>query len=180
MFAVNSARMVTAALVILSGAVHGQGLLRTLDTFCDDFTGVIPLVPEIDGESITFSCFRTSDGLLAHYNVRYTFRKARMERDMPCVAVIVEIPAGKDRKKELMRKALIAHGLEVWGKEVVERGGFGVPGKSTVQYGRKSAKEPSFLIIEEEFKRPGFADLTRLTLEAVTYKVSQYNRARIK
>ena len=180
MFAVNSVRIVAGALVLLWGTAHGQGLLRTFDTFCEDFAGVIPLVPKIDKESITFSCFRASDGLLSRYNVRYTFRKARRDRDMPCIAVIVDIPSADDRTKALMRKALVAHGLEVWGAEVVERGGFGVPGKSTFEYGRKTAKAPSFLIIEEELKRPGLADLTRLTIQAKTYKVSQYNRFRIK
>ena len=177
---VNSMRIVIAAVILFCGTVGGQGLLRTLDAFCEDFTGVVPLVPKVDKERITFSCFKAREGLLAKYNVRYSFRKARLERDMPCVAIIVDMPSVDDRAKAQMRQALVAHGLEVWGAGVVERGGFGVPGKSTVEYGRKSAKAPCFLIVEEELKRPGLSDLTRFTIEAKTYKALQYNKARIQ
>ena len=173
-------RIIIAAVILLWGTAEGQGLLRTLDTFCEDFTEVVPLVPKIDKERITFSCFKAREGLLANYSVRYSFRKARLEREMPCVAIIVDMPSVDDRAKAQMRQALVAHGLEVWGAGVMERGGFGVPGKSTVEYGRKSAKAPCFLIIEEELKRPGFSDLTRFTIEAKTFKALQYNKARIQ
>lgn len=176
----NSARITIIAAILCGGGVSGQGLLRTLDYFSEDFAGVVPLLPEIKDELVSFSCFRASEGLLAKHSVRYAFLKARQERDMPCVAIIVEIPSGNDRGKEIIRRGLLNHGREVWGAAIVELGGFGVPGKTTHEYGRKGSKVTKFRIIEEELKRVGLPNLTRLTIEAATYKPSQYNKVRIK
>jgi|GEM_PF-1136366 len=178
--AMNSARITIIGFILCGGGVNGQGLLRTLDYFSEDFAGVVPLVPEIKGERVSFSCFRASKGLLANYSVRYAFLKARQERDMPCVAIVVDIPSGNDRGKEVVRRGLLKHAREVWGAAIVELGGFGVPGKTTHEYGRKGSKVTNFRIIEEELKRLGLPNLTRLTVEAATYKASQYNKARIK
>ena len=160
--------------------VRGQGLLRTLDTFRKDFSDVKPAFPVIGKERVTYSCFQERDGIFGDYLVRYSFQKAPQEQDMPCVAIIVETSSSDGGGKMFVRKKLIEHAREVWGKALVERGGFGVPGRTVVEYHLKDSKVTCFRIIQEELNRPGLAGLTRFTAEAERYKPSLFNKARIK
>ena len=169
-----------ATVLLPGGTVSGQGLLRTLDTFCEDFGGVTPVFPSIKNKRVTYSCFRDRHGIFGNYHVRYTFQKAPRERDMPCVAITVDISSDDQRGKTFVRQKLLEHARETWGTAVVERGGFGVPGKTVVEYGLKDSKVTCFRVIEEKLKRPGLPGLTRFTLEAENYKPSLFNKVRIK
>ena len=157
-----------------------QGILRTLDTFGKDFNGVKPGLPVTGQEGVTYSCFQNRDGIFGKYLVRYAFRKAPRESEMPCVAIIVETSSSDNQGKVFVRRKLEEHALEVWGKGVVKRGGFGVPGRMVVEYGLKNREVTCFRLIEEELKRSGLSGLTRFTLEAEIYQPSLFNRARIK
>ena len=176
----KSALIALATVLLPVGTVSGQGLLRTLDTFREDFGGLIPLFPTIENKRVTYSCFRDRHGIFGNYHVRYTFQKAPRERDMPCVAITVDIASDDHGGKKVVRRKLLDHARETWGPAAVARGGFGVPGKTVVEYGLKDSKVTSFRIIEVKLKRPGLPGLTRFTVEAENYKPSLFNKVRIK
>ncbi len=176
----KSALIALATVLLPGGTVSGQGLLRTLNTFREDFGGLIPLFPAIENKRVTYSCFRVRHGIFANYHVRYTFQKAPRERDMPCVAITVDIPSDDHRGKNFVRQKLLNHAKETWGPAAVKRGGFGVPGKTVIEYGLKDSTVTCFRIIEEKLKRPDLPGLTRFTVEAENYKPSLFNKARIK
>ena len=161
----------------------GQGLLRTLDTFREDLGGANPLFPTIDKKRIIYSCKGDGQRFLNAHKVRYAFLKAPLERGMPCVAIIVDVSPGGRNGKQVVRQTLQKHARNLWGATVVELGAFGIPGKTTREYGVKGSKVTLFRMIEEEWKHaddPDVAARTRITLEAVKYDRSQLNKERLR
>lgn len=176
--------VVALTVLLFSGELaKGQGLLRTLDAFREDLGGATPFFPTIEKKRIVYACKGERHRLLNRHEVRYAFLKAALEREMPCVAIIVEIAPGEGDGKESVIQKFQKHARKIWGASVVELGGFGIPGKTTREYGVKGSKVTFFRIIEQDLKHPDHPNRparTRITLEAVNYDRSQLNKARLR